>query len=227
MATDVSGTSGTNGSGEFRQLADYVDGCLDGPEHAVARAAVEHLLATSADARATEQWLRETIEVTRRVPLVDRSPLVEQRLRHYFTRWVQAQNVLTRPVPRFTATIVADSRVDRALAGVRGTADLSGAASLLYGCDVGELALDLRPAGAGTVRLDGQVLLDAPTESLYFGVSVVVAGTRETTESDELGRFCFRSLPAVPTTLRVDNGELEIAATLDLSPADAGPVTGP
>ena len=132
---------------------------------------------------------------------------------------------MTRPGPRFTAVIVADSRVDRPLAGVRGVADTDSAVSLLYGCDVGELALDLRSAEAGRVRIDGQMLLDAPTESPYFGVSAVVAGAREITESDELGRFSFHGLPAVPITLRLDNGELEIAATVDLSPSDAGPAT--
>ncbi len=221
MAINASGGSATDGGTEFRQVADYVDGRLDGPEHASARTAVEHLLATSADARSVEQWLREMTQVARRVPLVERSPLVEQRLRHYFTRWAHAQNVMSQLGPRFTAIIVADSRRDRASAGVRGAADTSSAASLLYGCDVGELALDLRPAGEGGVRLDGQLLLDQPTESPYFGVSVVVAGTRESTESDELGRFSFARLPAVPTTLRLDNGELEIAAHVDLDPSDA------
>ena len=210
------------GDADFRRVADYVDGRLDGPDHAAERATVVHQLSISAQARATEKWLRDLTRTARRVPLVERSPLVEQRLRHYFTRWAHAQNVLTRPVPRFTAIIVADSRLDRPLAGVRG-GGTDTAVSLLYACDVGELALDLKPTAAGTVTVDGQLLLDANTESPYFGVSAVVDGSRQVTESDDLGRFRFAALDPVAITLRLDNGELEIAAKLDLSPPDAGP----
>ncbi len=88
----------------------------------------------------------------------------------------------------------------------------------------GDLLVDVCRIKAGSVRLDGQILLAQPQEAPIFEASVTGAGlTVRTKDGDELGRFSLRDVPERRCQLKASNGLITIVADLDLDPGGDQP----
>jgi hypothetical protein len=202
-----------NFGSDFKLLADWLDGRL--PEHQAeaVRAAVP--MAEPAT-QATVQWLHQFRILARAMPLSEPPPVVRQHLRRYFRLWSRARAALSQPPAQLIATLLFDSRLDLATAGVRGVDDQDSAAHLAYTSDRADLVLDLTRNGDGQVRVDGQVLAGEDEEPVFEAMVVGPYGVIRTVDGDELGRFSLPSVPDDTTELRVTNGDLTIVAALDL-----------
>jgi len=209
MAPDGEAQSGI----DIKLLADWLDGRL--PEHRAeaVRAAVPM---AEPETQATVQWLHRFQVLARAMPLSEPPAVVGQHLRRYFRLWSQARTALSQPPALLTATLLFDSRLDLATAGVRGVDDYENAAHLAYTCDRADLVLDLSRNSDGRVRVDGQVLAGEDEEPVFEAMVVGPHGVIRTVDGDELGRFSLPSVPDDATELRVTNGDLTIVAALDL-----------
>jgi hypothetical protein len=122
-------------------------------------------------------------------------------------------------VQRFVASLTFDGFAGPAVAGARGGATGTDR-QLLFGTDVADVAFHILRGTAGTMVLDGQVLLvddtaDADADVALFAVdgdgdgdSVAVVST------DAEGQFRFERVAAGSYTLRIDLG----AVQLDVGP---------
>jgi hypothetical protein len=201
---------------DFGTLLDWLEGRLD-PATA-ARVAAQ---AAGADERTrrTVDWLRGFLTAARELPLYQPPPVVRQNLRQYFARWSRAQAELAQRPRDVHVRLLFDSRQDLALAGVRAGGSDDVVVHLVYTAEDGDLLVDAYPAGAGSVRLDGQVLLTEPQEAPIFEASVAGPGfTVRTVDGDELGRFTLHDVPAGPARLTASNGVITMTAHLDLDP---------
>jgi hypothetical protein len=198
---------------DFVQLVDWLEDRLPF-EQAVA---VQDAVAADAETAETVQWLRTFAALSRSMPLHEPPPVISQHLDRHFLRWVQARTALSQPSVELVATLLFDSRLDLESSGVRGGQEHAGAAHVAYTTDRADLVLDIRGAGMGLVRIDGQVLVTVPDQlPIFEAVALGPHGSTRTVDGDQLGRFCLRSVPTDATELRVTNGELTIVAALDL-----------
>jgi len=197
----------------FEVLADWVDGRLPVDRGEAVRAEVS--LAGPAT-EASVRWLDQFRALARAMPLVEPPPVVGQHLRRHFRLWSQARAALSQPPAQLMATLLFDSRLDVAPAGVRGVDDYDGAAHVAYTCEGADVVLDLIRTGDGGVRVEGQVLVAEGVEPVFEAVVVGPGGVLRTVDGDELGRFSLVSVPVDATELRVSNGDVTIVAALDL-----------
>jgi hypothetical protein len=201
---------------DFGTLLDWLEGRLD-------PATAEQVAARVAEAdertRCTVDWLRGFLVTARVLPLHEPPPIVRQSLRQHFARWSRARAELDQRPREVHVQLLFDSRQDLAPAGVRAGAGDDDAVHLVYTAEEGDLLVDVYRIGAGSVRLDGQVLLARPQGAPVFEASVVGARfTVRTTDGDELGRFSLRDVPETDCRLRASNGLITIVADLDLDP---------
>lgn len=199
---------------DFATLIDWIEGRLD------AEAATEVADAVAAGdprTRASVQWLHGFLATARTLPLHQPPPIVRQTLRQYFARWAEARAALDRPPVEYAAGVLFDSRQDLALVGVRAADDADDLVHLAFGTDVADLVVDVRRLGAGSVRIDGQVLLADPGAAPIFEASAHGRDvTLRSVDGDELSRFRLPAVPDHVSELRVSNGEIVLVAVLDL-----------
>jgi hypothetical protein len=209
------------GHPDFRMLLDWLEGRL-APDTAARVAA--RVAAGDANTRRTVDWLRGFLMTAATLPLHQPPPIVRQSLTQYFARWSRARAELDRRPPDVHARLLFDSRQDLVPAGVRAGAGDGDAIHLAYTAEAGDLLLDVYKAGAGRVRVDGQVLPADPQGAPIFEASVAGAGFHvRTRDGDELGRFCLRDVPEARCELRATNGVVTIMASLDLDPGGDEP----
>lgn len=215
------------GRPDLRTILDWLEGRMD-PNRASQVAG--QVARADERTQATVEWLRGFLMTARALPLHEPPPIVRQNLRQHFARWSRAQAELGQKPRVIWARLLFDSRQDLALAGVRAGAGSGEAAHLAYAADEGDLLLDVYQAGAGRVRLDGQVLLAEPrdpqgtADAPVFEASVSGAGFMiRTTDGDELGRFSLTGVPEAACQLRASNGLVAFVADVDLSPENDQP----
>ena len=209
MSFEGGADSGMN----FEVLADWVDGRLPAGRAEVVGAEVS---VAGPEVQASVRWLDQFRVLARAMPLVEPPPVVGQHLRRHFRLWSQARAALSQPPAQLMATLLFDSRLDVAPAGVRGVDDYDGAAHVAYTCEGADVVLDLIRTGDGGVRVEGQVLVAEGVEPVFEAVVVGPGGVLRTVDGDELGRFSLVSVPVDATELRVSNGDFVIVAALDL-----------
>jgi hypothetical protein len=206
------------GRPDFETLLDWLDGRLD---PAAAERVAAQVDVADERTRRTVAWLRGFLGTARELPLDEPPPIVRQNLKQYFARWSRARAELHQQPREVHVQLLFDSRQDVALAGVRaGTGD-DHAVHLVYSADDGDLLLDVYRLEAGSVRIDGQVLLAEPQDAPIFEASVSGPGfTRRTMDGDELGRFTLHDVPGGHGQLTVTNGLITMLADVDLEPGD-------
>lgn len=164
-------------------------------------AVVDQLLQDSSNAEIFEgdpAWIEDLLEARRALPLPEVPAVVSQDLRDLFD-----QELL---VARHEAVLVADSRTDRRLAGVRGEASADGW-SLTFVCEAADILLDVWP-GQDTVRVEGQVMTHG-TEQTAFRAKAT-GPTSADAHSDRLGRFRFPDLERGDYEFVLSNRRTEI-----------------
>ena len=206
---------------DFALLLDWLEGRLD---PGTAGRVAARVAGADPRTRRTVDWLRGFLETARTLRLHQPPRVVRQSLAQYFARWSLAQAELEQKPPDMQARLLFDSRRDLALAGVRTGSASEDAVHLAYTAEAGDLLLDVYQAGAGRIRVDGQVLAAGPQGAPIFEASVTGPGfTVRTRDGDELGRFSLRDVPGARCQLRATNGLVTIVADLDLDPGGDQP----
>jgi len=198
---------------DFATLADWLEGRLDAEQADRVAAAVER---GDPSLLASLDWLRGFLRCAEALPMRTPPPLVRQKLRQHFGRWSKAKAILEQPVTRLRAVLMFDSRMDRPLTAVRGTADAD-VIHLAYRSDLADLVVDVHPLPDGRVRLEGQVLPIEDSVAPVFEATATGPGMDvRAIDGDELGRFALGPVPVEADELEVGNGELVLLAPLDL-----------
>lgn len=162
----------------------------------------------AAHSRGDRHWLEDLLEAAESLPLPEVPPVVSRDLR----------NLLRGPTApeSHVAELVRDTRADRSLVGVRGT-DVTEGWSLTYASEVADLIVDVWPMSSGAVAVEGQLMphggLGGAVRASMSGPATSVVG------GDELGRFRFEGLAPGRYRISVDDGRIEVSATVDLEPA--------
>lgn len=199
----------------FRDLADWIDGRLDG---AAAERLAEAVTRGGDETRAAADWLIRFRRAAASMPLEEVPPIVSQTLRQHFAAR-KARPHAQPPAPAATMTrLVFDSRRDLDFVGVRAYDDLDGDDHLAFTAPGADLVVDVLRSATGTVVVQGQVFVDS-----YSSSATVFAATAEgdgwtsrSVESDALGRFRMANIQPDEIRLRVSNGEIALVALLDL-----------
>ena len=161
-------------------------------------------------------WATKLHRSATELPLIDPPPLLRQRLRQQFSRWVNAQDLPEPSVLGLSLTLVFDSRRDRLAVGMRGAGSDGGTLHLVWRTEIAELVMQARRQDSGLVQLHGQVLLAHSTSSPVFEATVYGPGTTvRATDGDIQGRF-HTLVPDTVERLVVTNGELAMSASIDL-----------
>lgn len=194
---------------DTRTLLDWLEGRLS-PD----RSDEVAVLVASADPETTRtlDWLRSFQTAARALPTEQPPPLVRQRLRRTF-----AKRTGTLPATRSaTVTLIADSRDQVQLAGVRGAPDLDTTAfNLEYeGPDI-EVYLDV-VVDSDRRDLRGQILDAAGSPPVFEAICHGPTGTITSIWGDELGGFELSAIPADTHLLVLTNDELTVHVPLDL-----------
>ena len=150
-------------------------------------------------------WLAQVVEAADRLPLPEVPAILTQDLKNLI-----ADDHLTSVVE---ARLVSDTRIHRALAGVRG-ADATDGWSMSFTSETADLVVDVWPKGSGQLAVEGHVMAHGAATSAYRA-SAVGPHTVQA-EGDRLGRFDLGVLPPGRYDLVVSNGLMELSAVLDL-----------
>lgn len=197
-------------------LADWLEGRLTAEESA----RIERQVAVDAELGLSARWVRGFLEAVGSIPKAEPSRAVNEQLQQHFARWANAQPAYDESVRHYQADLLFDSTQHGSLVGVRGESDM---VKFVFGSEIGDLYIDVCPAGTGSVRLLGQVMLADDTDAPIFTATALwPTGDPQTCESDEFGRFLFSELAAVPSEINVSNGEVELTATLPVDSAADG-----
>ncbi len=151
------------------------------------------------------------------LPLLDPPPLLRQRLRQQFQRWVDGRTLSEVSVQEFTAELVFDSRQDRLAVGMRGSDTEVGPLHLVWRTEVADFMVQARRLDNGLIDLRGQVFLSSTSSAPVFEVTVYGPGVAfHSIDGDALGRFQARVTDAVDR-LVLTNGELALSAPISLA----------
>lgn len=192
----------------FETLADLVDGRLSESEATEVR---RRLADAAPRTQAHLAWLQALAAFRRAMPLEAPPEQVREALRADFRRWAEGRR---RPglFQRLAAQLTFDSRLQPALAGVRGRPTEPG--QLLYTTDRMDIELHLLPEGPGQVRILGQALAHDPDLSVANCAVQLLAGEQELglTSTNELGEFTFETVAGGDCTLVLasEEGEIEL-----------------
>lgn len=205
-------TGGKRARPDFELLLDWAEGRLD-------RAAAESVAADiAADEHVREQseWIRTFLRMSRHTVLADPPAEIRELLvRQFVARRTAMES--PGPVARLRAALSFDSFLQPALGGAR-TAELAGGERhLVYVSPIADVAIDVYPAGQGTVRAIGQIL--APPDSASDAATVrLLRDGAETAAvlADEFGDFTLPVLPAGSYELMVGVGPDELTIAVEL-----------
>lgn len=154
---------------------------------------------------ADSHWLAQVLQAAATLPLPEVPPVLTQDLKAL----MQTDDLIAA----FDAHLVADSRSQHQLAGVRGT-DQSQGWSLSFTSEIADLVIDVWPDPSGRFNVEGQVMAYGAAESAY---RASVSGPQEVhADGDGLGRFELGVLEPGSYRLNVGNGRIELSAVLDL-----------
>jgi anti-sigma factor RsiW len=174
-------------------LAAYVLGDLSAPE----RSRVEAVLAVSEPARAKVSALRAAAETLERGTLEDPPMPALQRALRLVVQAPRAASWLARAADA-VATLLFDSLATPTPVGLR-SGGVAEARHLTFDSALGEVDIEVRPAGPGRVQVVGQIARE-DLDGVEVGFVRPAAGEEGTAEVDGAGRFSFR----------VAKGELEV-----------------
>lgn len=198
---------------DLAELLDWLEGRLD-PESA---AGCARAVAENPTTAAAADWLRQLLDARRSMPLHAAPALVRQKLSRHFAKWSTARAAMVGTQSTSIASLLFDSRQDMALVEVRAADDGGATVHLAYCSEQADIVLDIYRAGAGKVRVDGQVLVNDSSQAPVFEAVISGSeGSHRTVDGDPLGRFRFAEVPETSTTLTVTNGEMVVVADLDL-----------
>lgn len=154
---------------------------------------------------AESHWLAQVLQAALTVPMPQVPPVVTQDLKS-----LMRDDDL---IAAFDAHLVADSRANAQLVGVRG-ADQSEGWSLSFTSEVADLVIDIWPDSTGRLSVEGQVMAYGAAESAY---RAAVSGPQDAAaDGDRLGRFELGALEPGSYNLKVGNGRIELSAILNL-----------
>jgi len=201
-----------DGQPTFTELADWMDGRLDG----AAASRIDRIVATGEGATAeSTRWLRCFRARAREIPIEAPPPIVRQNLRRAFDRWAD-----TRPVTgliELAGRLVFDSRRALETAGVRTAGDPDDGVHLAFAADGVDVVVDVHQRADGhLLDLDGQVYVAAGRAPVFEAEARGAGWVTRTLDGDELGRFRLARIEPEEVGLRVTNGEIAVTAALDL-----------
>lgn len=195
-------------SPRFTDIVDWYDGRLAPQDAEIVQRSLD---SGDARTRGIVEWLQTFRAAATALPLSTPPPQVRHNLRRAFDTWAAARP--SRPgSPRFTtASLIFDSRRGHAIAGARSGLAQENAVHLAFASDETDVMLDMTPLGEDRMRIDGQVLPNTIETADVFVVRTLDEGeTRESVDSDRLGRFCFPSIPDDTSELLAENDDLRV-----------------
>lgn len=191
------------------QLLDWIENRLSADDTAAVAQAVE----ADSTLQAQVAWLRDFLNTSSRVVLVDPPAGIHQQATAHFAAY--AQNKRSPSLVRtFIAALTADNWQRLSMAGVRNVTLRSEPRQVIYGSELADVALNIHAQpNSECFDLEGQVfaLEDEPSEA--FVVQLLQDGVeRRLAVSDGLGKFNLSGLPAGVYELLVssEQGEIEI-----------------
>jgi hypothetical protein len=155
--------------------------------------------------------LRRVEAAAARVRLPDPPAALRAKLDAAFEPWA-AERRGPNIVQRLVASLTFDGFANSAVAGARGGSATD--RQLLFGTDIADVAFHVLPGHAGTMVLDGQVLLvdeEAETDADVALISIDGDGfALATVRTDEVGQFRIEGVTAGSYRLSIDLGACQI-----------------
>lgn len=194
----------------FTALIDWVDDLLSTERSVEVGAQVANADATTQE---SVQWMRDFKATAAQAPLFEPPAVLTQRLHRSFDLWRDGPVIEREPV---VSQLFFDNRRELLHENVRGVQEDT-AVQLAYTYDEGDVVLDFTPQLNGRWALTGQVLSDDEGSASAFEVTVY--GSSETLRSVDgtpAGEFAVADVPADATRVVLDNGQVRIAADIQL-----------
>ena len=201
-----------DGQPGFLELADWVDGRLDG----AAASRIVRSLGDPATASAV-RWLRGFRRVARELPMEPPPAIIRQNLRRAFARRLDPRPAAG--IIELAGRLVFDSRRHLEPAGVRAVAAAGRSLHLAFSASGVDMVVDVhRRTDGDLLDLDVQVYLDEdrPSAPVFEAVPRGAGWETRTSDGDVLGRFRLQRIGPEEVELRVTNGEVALTASIDL-----------
>jgi len=181
------------------ELLEILGGVLDEESFQRAKHDIDQL-----DLTDDSHWLLQVLRAARALPLPEVPPVLSQDLKALMGDAL---------IAAFDAELVADTRTQRPLVGVRGAGLVDGW-SLSFTSEVADLVVDVWPDSSGRFSVEGHVMAYGAAESAYRASAT---GPQDVeVEGDRLGRFQLGRLEPGRYDLKVFNGQVELTATIDI-----------
>jgi len=192
----------------FARLLDWLEGRLSDEE---AEQVAEQVAQFGERARADLGWMRAFQQVSAKTTLAAPPPATRDLLRQRFAEYAKAKQPADI-LRRLAATLVFDSHVQPAAAGLRAAANQPSQRQLIYAAEIADIALNIQSRQYNQhFDLAGQILPKSLIGSVGFSVELLRdAQPIGTTTADDLGEFAFEDLPPGMYELGLRNEQFDL-----------------
>jgi hypothetical protein len=172
------------------------------------------MLVASGDAAVTRTlgWLEWLVREARRTANDAPPPDLHARLVDLFPRPPERSGFADLG-PACEGELVFDGRRDHQLVGTRG-AVTPGSFQLAYTSHVGDVVLDLRPDGRGSVVINGQLLTDYDLTDPLVVTASVQNDSSVNVSGDGFGRFKLGGFREMPSLIVIKNRGLRVSVAI-------------